>query len=134
MNKRHLLAPSLATLFLCFTLACKKNSSKSPHELVQGKWLLETYISHEHTGGMDFRDTINAISFGYYVDFRSDGLVYSYFDGDYDTSAYEVLSASAVIVGNDTNQLSTLTDNRLSIYSKYGDPDDYYEDWFNFKK
>ena len=133
MNKKHLLFPTLATLFLFFALACKKKS-QSPHELIQGKWLLESYIGHEHSGGLDYRDTADLLGDGFYVDFRADGMVYSYYDGDYDTTAYEVLSASSLVVGNDTNQLSTLTGNKFSIYSKEGDADDYYEYWFNYVK
>ena len=133
MNKKHLLIPILATLFFCLALACKKKN-QTPHELLQGKWLLDTYIFHEHTSFGDSRDTAEVLGYGFYVDFRADGQVYSFFDGDYDTSAYEVLSASAVVIGNDTNQLSTLSGNKLSIYSKEIYPEEYYESWYNFIK
>lgn len=133
MRKTLTLLVCAAAVLMMFGTACKKDS-KSPQELILGKWKFDTYAYKEVDGGVVDEDTEDASSANYYLDFRSDGKVYMYMYGDYDTSSYSIPDAKTLIIDGDNVTLSTLTEKKFSIYYKETSTDYVYEEWYNFIK
>jgi hypothetical protein len=102
--------------------ACKKDD-KAPTTLekLQEKWTLNKQINHLVYLGNQQSDTV-ASAAGEYIDFRTDGKVYSKIAGTLDTSAYSLLSDTRLITNsgsaNDTLDIQTLTLNALQLHYK----------------
>lgn len=137
---------SVAAIAVLIFSACKKDSATSTSTLqkLQAKWNFQKDYYHEHyTGTPDYRDTTYGQA-GDYVDFRTDGKVYSRISGGayYDTSNYALLGDSKIVIsyggsspGSDTAEIQVLTDTQLQLHSKVYDPaPDYYEDTQYFTK
>ena len=134
MTKKHFTLPLAAVLILLMSVACKKDASKSPQEMILGKWNYATYAYHTFYQGKHDGDTVDASSTGYYMDFRNNSKMYSYLFNKFDTAEYYAQDFNSFIRNKDTVKLSTFTENQLTIYVKEGDKDDYYEEWYTFKK
>jgi len=122
-----------AAVLMMFGTACKKDS-KSPQELVMGKWNLTTIEWKEVDNGVTDGETDDYTGDGEFLDFRSDGKVYVNMFGDVDTLSYEVLSAKQLKLDGETIDLSTLSEKKMTFYYKETDPDYTYETWYNFAK
>jgi hypothetical protein len=133
MRKTLTLFVCAAALLMMFTTACKKDS-KSPQELIMGKWNLSTYEWKEVYMGVPDGEVEDRSGDGDYIDFRSDGKVYMDMEGSMDTVSYEVLSAKHIKLDGDSIELSSLSEKKLSLYWKYTAPDYTTETWYNFVK
>lgn len=133
MRKNLTLLVFAAAALMLFAPACKKDS-KTPQELILGKWKFDTYAYKEVDGTDVDEDSEDYSGENFYLDFRSDGKVYSYMYGGYDTLSYSVPDAKTLIIDGDENTLSTLSDKKFSIYYKETDTDYVYEAWYNFIK
>jgi hypothetical protein len=105
---------------LIFLAACKKNHDKSAADMVSGKWKVSS-LQETHTS------TADTVTYPYtgqsadYMDFRSDGKMYSFYDNYPDTIDYKVLSDKYLLLGGDSMQIKTLSDASLTLYLKYTD-------------
>ena len=133
MRKTLTLFACAAAVLMLFATACKKDS-KSPQELILGKWKLDTYAYKEVDGGVVDEETEDASATNYYLDFRSDGKVYMFMYGSYDTLSYSVPDAKSLIIDGEDITLSTLSEKKFSIYYKETSTDYVYEEWYNFIK
>ena len=133
MRKTLTLIVCAAAVLMMFATACKKDS-KSPQELILGKWKFDTYSYKEVDGGDIDEDTEDMSAANYYLDFRSDGKVYMYMYGDYDTASYSIPNAKSLIIDGDNVTLSTLSEKKFTIYYKETSTNYTYEDWYNFVK
>jgi hypothetical protein len=133
MRKTLTLFVCTAAVLMMFGTACKKDS-KSPQELVMGKWNLHS-VAYKEVDGTDIdEDTEDYSQSGWYVEFRNDGKMYSNLGGVDDTLTYTVVDAQTIVVDGDTTKLSKLNANELTIYYKETATDYSYETWTNFKK
>ena len=133
MRKTLTLFACAAAVLMLFATACKKDS-KSPQELILGKWKLDTYAYKEVDGGVVDEETEDASATNYYLDFRSDGKVYMFMYGSYDTLSYSVPDAKSLIIDGEDITLSTLSEKKFSIYYKETSTDYVYEEWYNFRQ
>lgn len=131
---------SLIAIFLILTLcnsSCKKDKDKDTNKTVaqriQGVWHLDKAIYNDHIDNVDYRDsTIGTASD--VIDFRTDGKVYTYVQGEYDTSSYTIPSDKQITIDIQTFEIRALTDNSLTLYAKETDGQDYYEETDSFKR
>lgn len=121
-----------AAALIMFATACKKDS-KSPQELILGKWTLGTYTYKEVDGGSVYEGSEDMSAYSYYLDFRSDGNVYIYM-GSYDTMSYSIPDAKTLILDGEEATLSTLTEKKFTLYYKETDTDYTSEEWLDFVK
>jgi hypothetical protein len=133
MRKTLTLLVCAAAVLMMFATACKKDS-KTPQELILGKWTFDTYSYKEVDGGVVDEDSEDVSSANYYLDFRSDGKVYAFIWGDYDTLSYSVPDAKTLIIDGDNTTLSTLTEKKFTMYYKETNTDYVYEQWMDFVK
>lgn len=138
MKKVLLFLMSAITLTFIFE-SCKKKDKITTLQKIQAKWAIETLIYHEYdpsASPADFTDTYQGVATDY-IDFRTDGKAYSFFDGLADTSTY-VLSGDTAIIADfsGTLKIQSLTDHVLKLYSKEDDPSTsgYFEETINLKK
>ena len=123
-----------ATLFV--VVSCKKkNDTETTAQKIQAKWQIINFISNDHSNGTDDIITETGAP-GDYFDIRSDGHIYSLFQGSLDTSSYTLLGDSKLIFDvTDTANIKTLTNNSLTLYEKsIIDPSEYTELTINLKK
>lgn len=121
-------------------IACKKESSnptpKTTLEKIAGKWKLQSSVVDNFYSGTSHIITYTGTAADY-ADFRNDGKVYSFVDGNYDTSAYGIISDTKMWIDSSstTFDIQTLTDTDFKIYRKeiYG-PGDYHESTTNLKR
>jgi hypothetical protein len=112
---------------LVFSVAsCKKEDKPKPtSERVLGKWSIQSLTENDHYSGQDHLSVTPGDPTDF-VDFRSDGKVYSNVTGFPDTSAYTIVSNNKIMIETDSYDIKTLTDNSFVLYSK----DDYGADYF----
>lgn len=122
-----------AAALMLFAPACKKDS-KTPQELILGKWEFNKYSYKEVDGGVVDEGSEDASALDYYLDFRSDGKVYMFMYNNYDTASYSLPDAKTLIINGDNVTLSTLTEKKFTIYEKETDTDYVSEEWYDFIK
>ena len=98
--------------------SCKKDDpTPTTTQRVQGVWKLDQVISYyQFTGFPAARDTTFGLATDY-VDFRTDNKVYSFVDGQYDTSTYAIISDNALLLDGDTTNIQTLTATNFNLFS-----------------
>jgi len=135
----------MKTKLLCIILlismgfiACKKESvtPKTTQDKIAGKWKVHSSVVDIFYSGTSHIVTYTGTAADY-VDFRNDGKVYSFVDGNYDTAAYGIISNTKMWILNssDSFDIQTLTDTDLKIYRKeiYA-PGEYQESTTNLKR
>ena len=127
----------MAILLMASVLhSCKKDKKQTTTQKVQVKWSVESIIDHEHDPFLDTNITTLGTTADY-IDFRTDGKVYSSVDGGQDTSAYALSGdTSIIIVNNGSFTIQSLTDHVLKLYGRADDPStsSYFEETLNLKK
>jgi hypothetical protein len=104
-------------------IACKKESAvpvpKTTQEKIAGKWKLESTVTNNFYSGASHIVNYTGTAADY-ADFRSDGKIYSFVGGSYDTAAYGIISDTKMWIDNSTDvfDIQTLTDANLKIYRK----------------
>lgn len=130
-------------LLLCISfIACKKSETSDPvHvpttlEKILGKWKFESVVENNFYSGSSHITTLTGTAPDY-ADFRSDGKLYSSFQGYTDTTAYGIISDKKMWIDRpgDTNEIKVLTGTNFQIYQKeIYNPTEYYESTVNLKK
>ncbi|MEO7308018.1 MAG: hypothetical protein ABIR78_07815 [Ferruginibacter sp.] len=119
-------------------VSCKKadKTPRSTQNRIAGKWKFELSVIDNFYSGTSHITTYTGNASDY-VDFRNDSKVYSFVDGNYDTSAYGIISDTKMWIGASSAvfDIQTLTDTDFKIYMKeiYG-PGDYHESTINLKR
>lgn len=117
---------------LLFITSCKKESNPAPKttlEKILGKWSHKTSVFNYFYSGMPHVITITGTAADY-ADFRTDGKVYSYITGAYDTVSYSIISDVKMWIDDPTQvyDIQTLTDKDLKIYNKESYPGGDYDE------
>jgi hypothetical protein len=141
MKKLFLFSSSVIMLAFIFE-SCKKDKDTSPAttlQKIQAKWSVESIIVHEYDPPSDLTDTTQGVAVATdYVDFRTDGKVYSFLAGELDTSSYTLSGDTTIIVDLFANfKIQSLTDHVLKLYTKGSDDPTlpaYWEFYYNLKK
>ncbi len=135
MKHTFLLLVLISAILLVVMSCKKKNDTETTAQKIQAKWQIINIISNDHSNGTDDIITETGAP-GDYYDIRSDGNIYSHFQGSSDTSSYTLLGDSKIIVdGKDTANIQGLTNNALTLYEKsIVDPLTYTEATINLKK
>lgn len=119
-------------------IACKKENTtpRSTQDKITGKWKLHSAVVDNFYSGTSHVTTYTGTAADY-ADFRNDGKVYSFVAGNYDTSAYGIISDTKMWIDNSSSifDMQTLTDTDLKIYRKeIYTPGDYQESTTNLKR
>lgn len=111
MNRKTILVFATMLIFI----SCNKDEDRpvSVEQMVQGKWKINS-IKEEDSGSIPpYSNTYPGLPDDY-VDFRTDGNVYWYSDGIYDTFTYRVVNDQYIIEEvADTFNILTISNNRL---------------------
>ena len=119
---------AICAILTVFITSCSKDSNNKPaSERILGVWKLDKVIYHDYIGGVNTGDTTIGTPDDK-IDFRSDGKVYTYTQGIYDTSAYSVASETKITIDSETFDIETLTDNALTLHDREDSGDDYSEE------
>ena len=115
--------------------ACKKTetTSQTTAQKVLGKWALVSEHSSETSQGRTINDIYIGMA-GDYVDFRTDGKAYYYFDNAFDTTTYKVISDNLMKVEWDTSTIKTLTGTSFILHNKQSFSDVTTETTLTLKK
>ncbi len=128
---------TLILLFALVTFSCKKDDKpgQTTSQRIQHKWGVDSYVSNNHIGGIDDIETSPG-SAQDYVDFRTDGKVYTQFAGEADITGYSVQGDNTITIESfGTYTIKTLTDNQLVLYYKDAEANgDFYEETLNLKR
>ena len=135
MKHTFLLLVLISAILLVIVSCNKKNDTETTAQKIQTKWQIINFVSNDHSNGSDDVVTETGAP-GDYYDIRSDGNIYSHFQGSTDTSSYTLLGDSKLILdGKDTVNIQGLTNNALTLYEKsIIDPSEYTEVTINLKK
>ncbi len=120
LNAKILVAVLVACII--FMMSCKKESTPAPKstlEKVMGKWSYKSSAFNYFYSGIPHLITITGTALDY-ADFRSDGKVYSYITGTYDTVSYSIISDVKMWIDDSTQvfDIQTLTDKDFKLYNK----------------
>ena len=116
-------------LLICTTtmlLSCKKEE-KEPEpepttvaERIQGRWNVDKVVTYGYYDGIDsYMDTTYGTSADYY-DFQNDGMLYTSFLGEADTSTYSVQGSIRLFINNNKYNIRELTNDHLTVVITYG--------------
>lgn len=126
-----------AAVVLIFA-ACKKNQSDS--EKILGRWKVESSLLVDVNNGVTVSNTYTGQPSDY-IDFRTDGKVYTSVNGNLDTSFYSVANSRVTFTDNNPPATVTVFDIRnlsnstLQLYNKNViSPTHYVESTANLKK
>ena len=116
------LAALLLTAAILPFISCKKGEpaidSRSVMEKLSGKWKLQSSVYDRFYSGVSHSMTYTGTAADY-ADFRSDGRIYSFIDKSYDTSVFDLITATKIYIDTFTNAFDiTLTDVSLKLYQK----------------
>ena len=122
MKKLLLFAMLLSTVAMT---SCSKSSS-SPS--LVGKWKVVNLVS----SSSGYTDTYTGLSSDY-VEFKTNGTVTSFVDGELTTTSYSVSGTNAVIDGVDYS-ITTLTTSAATLYHTEGSGSSRYQVTINLRK
>lgn len=111
-NSRKLIGVAIVAIL---AFACKKDKETPASEKVLGKWQLVQSIYQYKSGVFEIKDTTHGTADDY-VEFRSDGTVYTRIDGDVETVDYKVLSNTSMVIDGDTGTISKLSASELVYF------------------
>lgn len=112
---------AVATLLFIGIAACKKSDTTQPQttlQKIQAKWQLQTYYENDHFSGADHIKN-SAGTTSDFLDFRTDGKVYTSLFGYRDTVNYRLTDDTHLLIDGVNNyEIKTLTSNSFTIYQK----------------
>ena len=130
----------LITIASMIITSCKKEDAapkpKTTQEKIAGKWRLESSARNDFYAGVPHFITYTGTAADY-VDFRNDGKVYSFVDGNSDTTAYSIISDTKMWIDSSTDvfDILTLTESTFKFYMKQTfNAGEYYETTINLKR
>lgn len=123
MKKLLLFAMLLATVAMT---SCSKSSSSTP--TLVGKWKVVNSISISS----GYTNTYTGVSADY-VEFKTNGTVTSFVDGELTTTSYSVSGTNAVIDDVDYS-ITTLTTSAATLYHTEGSGSSRYQVTINLRK
>ena len=130
MKKTVLVLLAGAALFT----ACKKSDNgTTTQQKIVNKWSVVSDAGVDFYSGVAHPYTYTGVATDY-VDFRSDGKVYSNYGGSLDTTIYSIISDQLIKIDTDTSQIKTLTDNSFVLYNKQTSGANYSESTITLKK
>lgn len=112
---KKLMVPAAVLAALISVVACDKDNNNPPNTTlnkIRAKWDVSTIRTRY--GSLD--STYNGVAADY-VDFRTDGKVYSNVNGEKDTSAYLLVNDSRLVIDGDTTTIKTLTASQFVLES-----------------
>lgn len=122
--KTFIMKTKLLSIILLISMgfiACKKENTtpRTTQDKIAGKWKLQSSVVDHFYSGASHIITYTGTAADY-ADFRNDGKVYSFVDGNYDTSAYGIISDTKMWIDNSSSvfDIQTLTDTDFKIYMK----------------
>lgn len=86
-------------------------------EKLQNKWNITSVIDYNYKGASTTlvdTDTLD-IQVGAYFDFRADNKLYENWDGDLDTSDYQIINDNSISISGDAFKINTLTSTTLKL-------------------
>ncbi len=138
--KKFITSITIVALAIIYLPACKKSSDAQPQQTtlqkIQAKWQLQSLVENDHFSGTDHIITITGNA-NDYIDFRTDGKVYSSISGNMDVATYSLTGSDTKILidGTDTFDIKTLTSNSFILYIKQlSGGSDFDETTINMKK
>lgn len=119
-------------------IACKKESTTPPstQDRIAGKWQMESSAWDHFYSGVSHIVNYTGTAADY-VDFRSDGKVYSFVGGSYDTVAYAIISDTKMWfdASSEIYDIQTLTGSSFKVYRKeIVNAGEYNESTINMKR
>jgi len=131
----------ITAIFIAYVfVSCSKSKDTTAQltvtQKIQNKWLVDNLVDHFHDPTFD-TTVISAGTASDYVDFRTDGKVYTFFDGSADTSTYAVVGDTSILITLIGNyKIQALTDHTLKLYGREDDPSSsaYFEETINLKR
>jgi C-terminal lipocalin-like domain len=113
---KKLLFVAIASMAL-FSACKKKDVEKTTAEKLIGRWALVSDTYNDYYGGsahiINYTGTASD-----YVEFKADGTVTASYQGSSNTTSYSLQGDTKVVIAGETNEIRTLTDNGLVLYSK----------------
>jgi hypothetical protein len=117
--------------------ACKKadTAERTNSEKLIGKWNLVTTLSNSYYSGAPHLNT-RAGESNEFIEFKANNKITISFMGFVETQDYVLQDNSKIIVAGETNEIKTLTDNSLVLYSKTAglNSGEFYEETQTFSK
>lgn len=98
-------------------------------EKIQNKWNVTSVIDYNFVGTsttLDNTDTLD-LGAGAYFNFRSDNKVYVNWDGDLDTSDYQIISDNAISFEGEAYKIKTLTATEFKLTYEERTDTPYYD-------
>lgn len=125
MNPKLLLVTLLTVSSLSFS-ACHKDKSDDADQVMSteevaakivGKWQINSLMYNNHYNGIDHKETYTGSATDY-VEFRSDGKMYTSFRGITDISIYKVKNSQVITIDDDPASIQEISDTVLRLYTK----------------
>jgi len=113
---KKLMVPAAMLAAVVMVVSCDKNNDKPANNTlskIQAKWNV-TSIKLDAGEGDSTYTGVTAD----YVDFRTDGKVYTNVAGEKDTSAYKLVNDTKMVVDSDTAVIKQLSSNQFVFESK----------------
>jgi hypothetical protein len=129
---KKLLVPAAMLAAVVMVVSCDKNNDKPANNTLskmQAKWSV-TSVKLD-AGGEDSTYTGAAAD---YVDFRTDGKVYTNIANEKDTSAYSLVNDTRFVVDGDTAVIKQLSSNQFVFESKEAIAEDTLTTTFTLSK
>lgn len=122
MKPKILLLAILSAASLSIASCEKDKSDKvlTPEEVagkIAGKWQVGSIWVNNNYGGADHKETYAGTAADY-VEFRADGKMHTFFQGNLDISTYKVKNDKVITIDDDPASIQELTDTVLRLYSK----------------
>ena len=136
--KKFITSIAAATILICSMPGCKKSSDtqqppQTTLQKIQAKWFLATDVYNDHYSGTDH--IVTQLGANDYVEFKTDGNVFSSVSGSTNTTTYSLISDTKLKVDTDIYDIKTLTSNSFILYIKtLYSGSDYDEETITFKK
>ena len=130
--KKIILSAVFATLFVT---ACKKDEIEPPTPSIIGKWgIVNVHEKEIYNGAVVYDDNYTGQSADY-MEFKNDNTVSFFIDGFGFILNYKLLPGNKLEISGDTLTIQSLTANSATIYEKYDNgPNSYDETTYNLKK
>lgn len=125
MNPK-LLWLALITISALSFASCKKDKSDDADQVmtteevaakILGKWQINSLQYNNHYNGIDHKETYTGSATDY-VEFKSDGNMYTSFRGVTDISSYKVKNDKVITIDDDPASIQEISNNVLRLYTK----------------
>ena len=115
--------------------ACSKDDDpvtpvKTTTELLQHKWTFERQLIVSETN-----DTVKyTATAADYMDFNTNGKVYTSLDGELDTFNYQLKGSDSLMMDGEYVKIVTIGEQKMTLVSRGGDAIDYEYVWWDLKR